>query len=233
MPPSAAPGIAVIVPVLNEAGTIEGQLAALRGQGFAEILVVDGGSTDVTADLVRAAGGPVRLIEAARGRAAQMNAGARAARAGVLLFLHADTRLPDNAAARIRVALHAGRPWGRFDVRLDGAHPLLRAVEFLMNWRSALTGVCTGDQALFVERAVFESLGGYAAIPIMEDIELTRRLKRIARPARIREPVVTSARRWRQRGVVRTILSMWRLRLLYRLGVPAERLARHYPEVRA
>ncbi len=234
--PAGEEGIAVILPVLNEAAALPARLAALRTGGFAGILVVDGGSTDGSRDAVRAAmdteGTPVRLIRAERGRARQMNAGAAEARASILLFLHADTGLPPNAARKIEAALRTGAVWGCFDVRLDSPRPLLRTVAWLMNRRSAFTGICTGDQGIFIRRDIFARLGGYAPIPLMEDIEISRRLKRVSPPARIRVPVVASARRWERGGVLRTILLMWRLRLLYWLGVPPDRLARHYTAVR-
>lgn len=229
-------GIAVILPVLNEAIALPGQLAALRTGGFAEIIIVDGGSTDGSLEATRAAmnapGTPVRLIRAERGRARQMNAGAAESRAPILLFLHADTHLPQDAASEILSVLQRGAVWGRFDVRLDSPRLLLRVVAWFMNRRSALTGICTGDQAIFVRRVAFERLGGYAPIPLMEDIEFSRRLKRLLRPARICTPVVASARRWEKGGILRTILLMWRLRLLYWLGLSAERLAQQYKAVR-
>ena len=226
--PQAKPWLSVIVPVLDEAATISaqlGELAALRRQG-AELLVVDGGSADGTARLAHALAD--RVLDSVRGRAAQMNAGAAASRGEVLLFLHADTGLPPGAAGLIRAALAAGAAWGRFDVRIDGPQPLLRVVERMMNWRSRLTGIATGDQAIFVRREVFERLGGFPDLPLMEDIALAKRLKWVGRPACLRQPVRTSARRWQKHGVVRTILLMWRLRASYFFGADPRRLAVRY-----
>jgi rSAM/selenodomain-associated transferase 2/rSAM/selenodomain-associated transferase 1 len=220
--------LSIIVPVLNEGATIAAQLAALqplRAAG-AEIVLVDGGSGDGTADLARALVN--RLIVAPRGRAVQMNAGARASRGEVLLFLHADTILPAAAVALVLHAIDGGAQWGRFDVRIDGRHPLLRVVERMMNCRSRLSGVATGDQAMFVRREVFERIGGFPEIPLMEDIALSTQLRKIARPACLREPVTTSGRRWEKHGVWRTILLMWRLRAAYFFGADPQQLAIRY-----
>jgi rSAM/selenodomain-associated transferase 2 len=231
------PTVAVIVPVLNEAERLGACLADLiERQHFDEIIVVDGGSTDASVEtvckLMSCDGSEARpvpyLFQAPRGRARQMHAGARVAAADVLLFLHADAALPPEAAARIRDAVRRGRLWGRFDVRLSGRHRLLRIVERMMNWRSAASGIVTGDQAMFVRRDVYRMLGGFAPIPLMEDVEFSRRLKWVDRPARLRGPVVASSRRWERRGVVRTILLMWYLRFSYWLGASPERLARRY-----
>ncbi|MFQ5993729.1 MAG: TIGR04283 family arsenosugar biosynthesis glycosyltransferase [Acidiferrobacterales bacterium] len=232
-----APTIGIVMPVLNEAAGIEQCLAELtQRQVFQEVIVVDGGSQDPTLDIVREftsrhdmRNGPVfRLLEAPIGRASQMNAGACEASSDILLFLHADTTLPSEAAERVRWAVTRGSLWGRFDVRLDDRRVLFRIVERLMNWRSALTGIATGDQAIFVRRDFFERLGGYARVRLMEDIELSRRLKVLQRPARVRDTVTTSTRRWRKNGVVRTVLLMWWLRLLYWLGASPDWLARFY-----
>lgn len=221
--------LSVIVPALNEAAQIADALTplqSLRAQGH-EILVVDGGSDDDTPECAR----PFcdRVVDAPRGRARQMNAGAQAARGDVLWFLHADTRASAAAVDTLLEMLEQPRcEWGRFDVRLSGAHPLLRVVENLMNTRSRWIGIATGDQGIFVRRALFDRVGGFPDIPLMEDIELSRRLKREAAPICLRERLVTSSRRWEQHGVVRTILLMWRLRFAYWLGVSPERLAAHY-----
>jgi rSAM/selenodomain-associated transferase 2 len=227
--------LSIVMPVLDEAPLVVcalQALAALRAQGV-EVIVVDGESRDATA--AAAAPWADRVVVVPRGRGRQMNAGAARACGDVLLFLHADTTLPLRAREAIAAALGApsdGRGaepvWGRFDVRIAGRARLLALVAALMNLRSRLSGIATGDQAIFVTRAAFEAAGGYPEQPLMEDIEFSKRLRRIAAPACLRERVVTSGRRWESRGVWRTIALMWRLRLLYRLGVPPERLARSY-----
>ncbi len=238
---SRRPTVDIIMPVFNEAAQIAQQLKRLQAQtGVRTTIVVDGGSSDGTADIVRAfadddihvGAGMVRLIDAPRGRALQMNAGAAFATADVLLFLHTDTFLPVDAIKYVRDAMVKGSMWGRFDVRLEGTNVLFRAIERMMNLRSALTGVATGDQAIFMRRDVFHMLGGYASIALMEDVELCRRLKWVGWPARIRTPVRASARRWQARGILRTIVLMWILRLLYWCGVSPSRLARAYTNVR-
>lgn len=221
--------LSVIVPALDEEaviGTTLARLAPLRARGH-EVVLADGGSRDRTLEIACPLADSVLAVE--RGRARQMNAGAAAARGGVLLFLHADTWLPETAAGDILDGMRAtGRRWGRFDVRLSGTHPLLRVVERLMNARSRLTGIATGDQALFVERPLFEQAGGFPDIPLMEDVALSKRLKRAGAPLCLRSRVVTSSRRWEERGVLRTIGLMWGLRAAYAAGVPPERLARLY-----
>jgi rSAM/selenodomain-associated transferase 2 len=222
------PWLSIVMPVLDEAAGIEATLAALaplRARG-AEVIVVDGGSADDT--VRRAAPLADRVLAGPRGRARQMNAGAALARADLLLFLHADTVLPAVADAHVRAALQQGATWGRFDVRIDGRHPMLRVVAALMNTRSRLTGIATGDQAIFVRRDVFHRLGGFPEQPLMEDVELSSRLRRIAAPHCIAARVVTSGRRWETRGVWRTIFLMWRLRWRYWRGEPAAQLARAY-----
>ena len=170
-----------------------------------------------------------RVLRCEPGRAAQMNTGAAAANGDVLLFLHADTRLPDDAAAAVHRAVQRGARWGRFDVTIEGRSAWLPVVSFMMNWRSRLTGIATGDQALFVRREVFDAVGGFPDQPLMEDIELSRRLLQAGHaPACLRQRVRTSGRRWDNRGVWRTILLMWRLRWLYWCGTPADTLARRY-----
>ncbi len=223
------PRLSIILPTLNEAHGIVPclqPLQALRTRGH-EIILADGGSRDATVTLVEP--WVDKVIHSGRGRAVQMNAGGRAAQGDVLLFLHADTRLPPDADALILNALQA-RGWGRFDVRLSGAQLLLRVVETLMNWRSRLTGIATGDQAIFVRRALFEKVGGFPEIPLMEDIALARALKKCGPPLCLKQRVLTSSRRWEQHGILRTIFLMWRLRLAYALGAdPAQLVKRYYP----
>ncbi len=221
--------ISIIVPVLDEARAIGATLAALqplRGAG-AEVIVVDGGSRDATAAL--AAPLADRVIVSLRGRAVQMNAGAREARGDVLLFLHADTLLPADAAATLAGELdRAGCAWGRFDVAIAGRGALLALVAWLMNARSRLTGIATGDQAIFVRANAFAAAGGFPEIALMEDVALSKALKRQSPPLCLRERVVTSARRWERHGTLHTIFLMWRLRLAYALGADPKRLARRY-----
>ena len=216
--------LSVIVPTLNEAAQIRDlleALAPLRARGH-EVIVVDGGSSDGTPRL--AEGWCDRVLSAARGRALQMNIGARHAIGDAFVFLHADTRLPPNADRLIERALVQHR-WGRFDVRIEGGQRLLKVVAWAMNLRSRLSGIATGDQAIFVRR---EDFGGFPEIALMEDIAFSSGMKRLGAPACLREYVTTSGRRWEARGVVRTIVLMWRLRLLYFFGVRPESLARHY-----
>lgn len=223
--------LSVILPALDEAATIQATLEPLQGwrRRGAEVLVMDGGSRDGTPDLA----GPLadRVVAAPRGRARQMNAGAARARGTALLFLHADTRLATEADSAVLKALEGSRHWGRFDVRLDGArgHPLLKVVGALMNARSRLTGIATGDQALFMTRKAFDDAGGFPDQPLMEDIAISAVLKRVAgRPACLHEQALTASRRWEEAGIARTIGLMWALRLAYFLGVAPERLARWY-----
>jgi rSAM/selenodomain-associated transferase 2 len=222
------PRLSVIVPVLDEAAGIAATLQALallRARGH-EVIVADGGSSDGTP--ARCAGLADAVIAAPRGRARQMNAGAARAGGDVLVFLHADTRLPAEADTLIAQALAGGAHWGRFDVRIEGRSAMLPVVATMMNARSRWTGIATGDQAIFVQRTPFERLGGYPDQPLMEDVELSRRLRAVGRPACLRERVVTSGRRWDSRGAWRTIVLMWMLRLRYWLGASPESLARAY-----
>jgi rSAM/selenodomain-associated transferase 2 len=221
--------LSIVIPALAEARNLERLLPALLArEPDAEIIVVDGGSTDGTGEVLRGHRG-VRGLRSERGRARQMNAGARAARGDTLLFLHADTRLPEGAGAAIARALEdPGVIGGRFDVRLDGARPVFGVIAWFMNMRSRLTGISTGDQALFVRRDAFEAVGGYPDIPLMEDVALSRRLKRRGRLRALRLVVTTSARKWEREGVLRTVALMWTLRLLYFCGVAPARLHRWY-----
>jgi rSAM/selenodomain-associated transferase 2 len=229
----AAPAIAlsVVVPALDEAPVLGATLSAARQPGVAELIVVDGGSRDATVAIARRLAD--RVLAASRGRALQMNAGAAAARGDVLLFLHADSRPPAGYAALVAAALaDPAVVGGRFDLRLDAPGVAYRVIERLISLRSRLTRVATGDQALFVRRAVFERLGGFPPWPLMEDLALSRGMKRTGRIACLGAPVLTSARRWQRHGVARTVLLMWALRLAFYAGVPPARLARLYRDAR-
>jgi rSAM/selenodomain-associated transferase 2 len=229
--------ISVIIPVFNEDAGLRASLKALAAAGqWHEVLLVDASDDAAARDLVdELLSHPYDLTcslsvlrDSAKGRAAQMNLGARHACGDVLLFLHADTRLPVGAEDAVRLSLVKGGVWGWFDVVLDEDVGLLWWVSRFMNMRARLTHIATGDQSIFVERGVFDRIGGYRALALMEDIDFTRRLKHIGRPEPLALRVVTSARRWRRQGPVRTILRMWWLRLQYWWGVPTEKLARQY-----
>ncbi|HZP70847.1 MAG TPA: TIGR04283 family arsenosugar biosynthesis glycosyltransferase [Pseudolabrys sp.] len=225
--------LSIIVPVLNEATRIEAALAALaplRARG-AEVIVVDGGSVDATPGIARPLAD--RVVTSRRGRAVQMNAGAAVARGDILLFLHADTQLPAEADGILREGLAvSGRSWGRFDVHF-GEGPLLGVIAVMMNLRSRITGIATGDQAIFVTRGAFEAVGGFPPIELMEDIAISTRLRRLSRPLCLRARVRTSPRRWKENGTLRTVFLMWRLRLAYFLGADPRRLAQRYGYVPA
>lgn len=224
--------IAIVVPVYNEANSVIKTLSALacyRAKGHG-VVVVDGGSTDSTPELSAPFADVV--IRSSKGRAFQQNAGAKRAEADVLLFLHADTALPDHADRLIIEALSGGKFWGRFDVSIAGRPWGLKLISALMNIRSRLTGIATGDQAIFVRKSVFKQIGGFAEISLMEDIELSKRLKRVGRPACLKSRVTTSGRRWETDGLCKTVLLMWKLRLLYFLGVSPHRLAKLYRDTR-
>ncbi|WP_275288866.1 TIGR04283 family arsenosugar biosynthesis glycosyltransferase [Halomonas elongata] len=227
--PNCSP-VSLIIPVLDEASTIDTLLDSLTQQGARDVVIVDGGSRDATR--VKAQQWGVRVLSSAPGRAQQMNHGARQSAGDYLLFLHADTRLPNDALASIHTALTSGRYWGRFDVRIDGQHPLLPVIATAMNRRSRLTGIATGDQGIFMIREVFEKVGGFPEQPLLEDIEMSKRLRQLSRPACLKKRVVTSGRRWERNGVWSTVWLMWRLRYRYWRGVPAERLATAYSHVR-
>jgi rSAM/selenodomain-associated transferase 2 len=223
--------ISIIVPLLNEEKTIGQTLRALRSLAPYEIIAVDGDSTDASRTICAQPG--VKLLSAERGRARQMNRGARAASGEVLLFLHADSKLPASALTDITAALSDSRyVGGRFDVRIEGAHWMLKIIGALINYRSRLTQVGTGDQALFVRREVFKRMGGFPDIPLMEDIEFCRALKRMGGIACLRSRVVTSGRRWERDGVWRTIFKMWLLKICYFAGVSPARLRQFYADTR-
>lgn len=236
--------LSIVVPVLNEADNLPrliGHLAYLNPAPY-EVILVDGGSTDSSVaiakklikDLIDSSQSSInwqvvdwQIIESAAGRAMQMNAGAELATGDVLLFLHADTRLPNHAITDITLAVRRAE-WGRFDVRLDSPAWMLKVVSQMMNWRSRLSGIATGDQAIFIKKILFEQLGGYPQQALMEDIELCKRLKAIGKPACLRSKVITSARRWQQYGTWRTIGLMWRLRFDYWRGVSADNIKQRY-----
>lgn len=223
--------IAVIIPVLNEEKSIAATVDAVRRLGPDELIVVDGGSTDQTRQICAELN--VACLAAPRGRAAQMNFGAARSNSDILLFLHADTGLPSTAFGDIRQALNdPACVGGRFDVRLDGDKAMLRVVERMISLRSRLSKVGTGDQAIFIRRELFQKLGGFQEIPLMEDIALSRAMKRAGKIACLRSRVVTSARRWEMEGVCRTILKMWTLKSLYLMGVSPVRLKRFYGDGR-
>ena len=233
--------ISVIIPTLNEERTIIATLAHTAALGFDELIVVDGGSLDQTPVLVESyrrrtqspAQSPVRLVTAPRGRARQMNEGAKASRGEILLFLHADTQLPGDAKMMIDTTLADQRMvGGRFDVRFDRPSMWGAIISRMMNWRSRLSGLATGDLALFVRRPMFEQMGGFADIPLMEDIEFSRRLKRKGATAALTATVTTSFRRWERHGPLRTILLMWALRFLYWIGISPSHLLEWYKAVR-
>src|SRR5262245_60314282 len=221
--------LSIIIPALNESAIIADTLQALaplRGRG-AEVIVVDGGSADDTVARCRPLADLV--LVAPRGRALQMNAGGARARGTVLLFLHADSVPPADTDALIVDGMNrTRRSWGRFDVRIAGTHPLLRLVEWAMNLRSRWTGVATGDQGMFVTRSLYTAAGGFPEIPLMEDVALTKRLKRFGPPLCLKHRITTSARRWEKNGVLSTIVLMWRLRLAYWLGADPGTLAARY-----
>jgi rSAM/selenodomain-associated transferase 2 len=220
--------LSIIIPVLNEAQGIASALQALvplRARGV-QVIVVDGGSQDDT--VLQAQPLADQVLVGPKGRARQMNAGAERAIGTTLLFLHADTRLPVDADEQVLSATRSGALWGRFDVSIDGPSPMLRVVATLMNLRSRYTGIATGDQAIFLRADTFARVGGFPDQPLMEDIEICKRLKHLARPACLRSRVVTSGRRWETYGVWRTIVLMWQLRWRYWRGESPEQLKQAY-----
>ncbi|OLF39263.1 TIGR04283 family arsenosugar biosynthesis glycosyltransferase [Psychrobacter sp. Cmf 22.2] len=233
------PTISIIIPILNEADNLSRLFAHLTGltPPPQQVILVDGGSIDGSFALAQYLIKDLRVVQqsaidwqvlaSSAGRALQMNRGATLATGDVLLFLHADTQLPNHAMTEIMsVVIRA--EWGRFDVRLDSSECMLKLVSKMINWRSRLTGIATGDQAIFVKRDWFEQIGGYPNQALMEDVEISKRLKTIGKPACLTSQVITSARRWQQHGTWRTILLMWQLRFDYWRGVSADNIWQRY-----
>ncbi len=216
--------LSIVVPVLNEGEGLVSFLRALPvNDSEMEIILADGGSTD--GSISRVESQVTKVATSEKGRARQMNAGATMAEGEYLLFLRADTYLPEGFKTLV---LESKADWGRFDVRLSGDHWAFRMIEFMMNWKSGKTGICTGDQAIFIKRSLFESMGGYASVPLMEDIEITDRLRKTAKPMRIRTPLTTSSRRWEDKGILKTMLLMWYLRIRYATGTSPDLLVKKY-----
>lgn len=219
-------GVSIIVPLLNEQAVVPSLIEQLASLAAEQIVIVDGGSIDGTAELLRAAG--YQVVESTAGRARQMNAGAQLATQSMLLFLHADTQLPTNYKSEVARA----NVWGRFDVKFSSSSKAMKIVAFFINLRSRISGVATGDQAIFVDRDAFNAISGFPDFPIMEDIALCKRLRHFHRPYSSRAKVTTSARRWEQNGVAATIIKMWYFRLAYFFGIPPSKLKQRYHDVR-
>lgn len=226
MTDGVASEVSIIVPLLNEQAAVPGLIEQLASLAAEQILIVDGGSVDGTVELLRAAG--YQVLQCPAGRARQMNAGAQLATHSMLLFLHADTRLPTNYKSELARA----DVWGRFDVKFSSSLKAMKIVAFFINLRSRISGIATGDQAIFVDRDAFNAISGFPDFPIMEDIALSKRLRHFHRPYSSRAKVTTSARRWEQNGVVKTILKMWYFRLAYFFGMPPSKLKQGYHDVR-
>jgi rSAM/selenodomain-associated transferase 2 len=225
------PSIGVVVPILNESAILPSCLERLQGLGADAVILVDGGSSDGSEKMLRESG--MRWIRAPRGRARQMNTGAAMLDSDILLFLHVDTIMDSSHIESLRLAMaDSTYVGGRFDVRLDGSHPVLALIGALINLRSRLSRISTGDQAVFVHRRLFEDMGGFADMPLMEDVDFGRRLKRCGRIACLRRRISTSGRRWEQHGIIRSVLLMWWLRLRFWLGTDPEVLARIYRDAR-
>ena len=221
--------ISIVIPTLNEAKDIQKTLALLqplRERGH-EIIISDGGSTDNTTKL--AASLADKIISSAKSRASQMNTGAKKASGDILWFLHADTFIPENSDIIIRNHLqNSNKVWGRFNIRLSGQHFLFRIIERMVNLRSKLTGIATGDQGIFIRQEYFKKLNGFSEIPLMEDIEISTRLKSFSSPICLTQKLITSSRRWEKHGILKTVFLMWQLRLAYFMGTSANKLARKY-----
>ena len=225
--------ISVVVPIRNEPAEIIGQLNQLVDlDGILEVIVVDASDPPHKLRLQEILDSSITLVHSENaGRAKQMNLGSVQANGDILWFLHADSRVLDNSAALISESLEPDRSWGRFDVKFKSSAQKMQLIATMMNLRSAVTGICTGDQAIFVERELFNQVNGYPEIAIMEDIALSKTLKKHSQMARVRACVETSARRWESNGYLRTILLMWMMRLLYWSGVSPARLAKWYKQV--
>lgn len=220
--------LSIIIPVLNEEenlAKLAGQLQSIKNQGH-EVIIVDGGSVDNTLTIAHEV--TDAIVVCAPGRAVQMNNGAAVATGDVYLFLHVDTFLPDNIIQIIFDLSPQESFWGRFDVRLSSEKKVYRLIEWLINFRSCLTSIATGDQAIFIEKNLFHRIGGFPEIALMEDVEISRQLKKLSASVCVKQKVITSSRRWESKGVVATVLMMWKLRLYYFLGVSPEKLNRLY-----
>lgn len=230
------PSVSVVIPVRNESLEVDNFIKKNQEslKSANEIIFVDGQSSDETLQklnniaLVESSTGKFKIIASDPGRGKQMNTGAVTANSDVILFLHVDTVLPENGLEQIKEKIKSGELWGRFDVQLNDEQLIFRIIENMMNWRSTLTNIVTGDQGIFVRKDLFNLVGGYPEIPLMEDISFSACLREISPAKRIKSPVITSARRWQDKGIVRTIFLMWLLRFSYWLGISPEKLANWY-----